>query len=251
MKKILNTLTFICYFICFISIASSITSLYTKEVLGEEKIIPIYRVKTDEKKVAITFDLAWESFDMFDILNILKENNIKSTFFICGYWIDDNPEIVKAIYNEGHEIASHGDRHKHANELNYEENKKEITEVKRKAKDLLGIDINLFRAPYGEYNNILMTAAKDTDTYVIQWDVDSHDWLNKGVDYEVNQVINNKNLNNGSIILFHSGTKTTPKSLEIIIDELKNKGYSFDTIGNMIYKDNYEISYSGEQIQKK
>ena len=69
-----------------------------------EKLLPIYKVKTDEKKVALTMNCAWNADDIDKILKILKDNNTKITFFMVGDWIDKFPEYVKKISEEGHEI---------------------------------------------------------------------------------------------------------------------------------------------------
>ncbi|MFV0519362.1 MAG: polysaccharide deacetylase family protein, partial [Lachnospirales bacterium] len=188
-----------------------------------EKLLPIYSVETNNNDISITFDVAWESEDMFSILDTLDKYNVKATFFFCGYWIEKNPDLLIEIYNRGHELGSHGNNHLHGNKLSKNEHKEEITLVAEKIKELLGINIYLFRAPYGEYNNNMLTVAKNENFSVIQWTVDSHDWKGKGVDYEVNQVLNHKDLGNGSILLFHTGTKTTAQSLPIILESLSTK----------------------------
>ncbi len=250
MNNIKKIIIAIIFTLSLVSIIHSLSPIKVVEVGSGQKIIPIYRVATDKKEISITFDVAWESTDMISILDTLDKYGVKATFFFCGYWIDDNPELLKEVYARGHEIGSHGNNHIHPTKLNLEENAKEITEVAKKVKDLLGIDINLFRAPYGEYTNTLMNSAKATNFSVIQWTVDSHDWKNKGVDYEVKQVLNHKDLGNGSILLFHTGTKTTVKSLPIILEKLKEQGYSFVPVGDMIYYENYEIDFKGTQHPK-
>ena len=135
--------------------------------------IPIYCVDTEEKKVAVSFDAAWGADDTETLLSILKENDIKATFFLCGFWVDKFPEEVKRIYEEGHDIGNHGNTHAHSTQLSLENNKKEIMGAHLKVKELLGIEMNLFRPPYGEYNNTVLEAAESSGYYTIQWDVDS------------------------------------------------------------------------------
>ena len=87
-----------------------------------EKYLPIYKVQTEENKVALTMNCAWNADDIDKILEILEENNVKITFFMVGNWIEKYPEAVKKIYEAGHEIGTHSDTHPHVNNLSYEEN---------------------------------------------------------------------------------------------------------------------------------
>lgn len=222
----------------------------TASAAGNKRKLPIYSVETNEKKVALSFDAAWGADDTDTLLEILKSENIKATFFLCGYWIDEYPEEVKRIAEAGHDIGNHGNTHAHGAKLNLDQNKQEILGVHNKIKNLLGIEINLFRPPFGEYNNTVIEAADSLGYYTIQWDVDSHDWMNKGLEYEVDRVLNNKNLQNGSILLFHNDAKDTPKALPIIIKGLKAKGYSFVPISELIIKDNYYMDNTGRQKVK-
>jgi len=216
----------------------------------KERKLPIYCVGTDEKKVAISFDAAWGADDTDELLKILRENDVKTTFFVCGYWVEKYADEVKKMYAEGHEIANHSDTHAHVTQLNSEQNKKEIEGAHQKVKDLLGIEMNLYRPPYGEYNDTVLDAAEQMGYYTIQWDVDSHDWMKKGVEYEINQVLNHKHLGNGSILLFHNDTEDTPKALDTIIKGIKAKGFEIVKVSELIHKENYYLDHEGRQILK-
>lgn len=217
---------------------------------ASKKKLPIYCVGTDKKNVAISFDAAWGADDTDDLLKILKENDVKATFFLCGYWVDKYPEEVKKIFEAGHTIGNHSNTHPHGNQLSVQQNKDEIMAVHKKVKDLLGIDMFLYRPPFGEYNDTVLTAAEECGYYSIQWDVDSLDWKNFGVEKEVNQVLNHKHLGNGSIILFHNDAKYTPEALGTIIKGIKEKGFQIVPIADLIYKDSYYIDHEGRQIAK-
>lgn len=87
--------------------ASNINLISSKTVevsANSEKLLPIYKVKTEENKVALTMNCAWNADDINKILEILEQNNVKITFFMVGDWIDKFPEYVKKIANSGHEI---------------------------------------------------------------------------------------------------------------------------------------------------
>ena len=136
----------------------------------------IYNVETKEKKVALTMNCAWNADDIDKILNVLKENNVKITFFIVGDWIDKYPEAVKKIKEAGHEIGSHSNTHPHVNNLSYEENIKEIEESCKKIEQITGTKSTLYRAPYGEYNSTVIKSAQDKKLYPIQWNLDTLDY---------------------------------------------------------------------------
>lgn len=118
---------------------------------------------------------AWGADDTDQLLEILAANDVKATFFLCGYWVTDYPEEVKKIHEAGHEIGNHGDNHAHGASLNLEQNKQEIQGVTDKIYDLIGVTPTLFRPPFGEYNDTVLTAAEQLNYHTIQWDVDTHE----------------------------------------------------------------------------
>ena len=89
-------------------------------VSGEARMIPIYNVETDEKKIAITFNCAVGNSDIDSILATLDKYNVRATFFLLGLWADDYTEEVQKIYDSGHEISNHGYSHKNLPSMNYE-----------------------------------------------------------------------------------------------------------------------------------
>lgn len=142
------------------------------QVQPAKKSLPIYCVNTDDKKVAISFDAAWGADDTDELLSILENNDVKATFFLCGSWVDKFPEEVKKIYENGHEIGNHSNTHPHGSKISLEENKKEIMEVHKKIKDLTGYEMDLYRPPFGEYNDTVLKAAEEVGYHTIQWDID-------------------------------------------------------------------------------
>ena len=118
----------------------------------------------------------WNADDIDKILTVLKENNTKITFFMVGDWIEKFPEAVKKISDEGHEIASHSNTHPHVNNLTYEQNIEEIEKSNDKIEQITGKRTNIYRTPYGEYNNTVIKAANDKGYYTIQWSLDTLDY---------------------------------------------------------------------------
>lgn len=215
-----------------------------------QKKLPIYSVETSEKKVALTFDAAWGADDTDILLEILEENGVRATFFFCGSWVDNFPEQLKKFAAAGHDIANHGDTHAHVAQLSLEENKREIRDCHEKVRAVTGIEMNLYRPAYGEYNNDVLTAADELDYYTIQWDVDSLDWKSISPEYEINRVLGSDALKNGSIILFHNDAKYTPQTLGTVIRGLKEKGYELVPVSELIYFENFEIDHLGRQKPK-
>lgn len=214
---------------------------------AEQRKLPIYSVETDKKELSLTFDSAWGTEDLEQILKILSDQQVCATFFVTGDWVTKNPDAVKKIFQSGHEIGNHGDCHKHMSQLTLKSCFEEIQGCHEKVRKLLGIEMHLFRAPYGEYNNTVVEAGQKSNYDVIQWDVDSLDWKNLGTTQIIQTTTNHKNLKNGSILLMHNGTKYTKDALESVIKILKEKGYQFVPLSKLIKKQPYTIDSSGRQ----
>ena len=234
-KIILFFAALMAVFAFFAVLKPAAISVYSSLAEGERKL-PIYCVDTDEKKIAISFDAAWGADDTDELLRILEENDVKTTFFMCGYWVEDYPEEVKKIAEAGHDLGNHSSTHPHMSQLSKEQIKQELMETEEKVKSLTGVDMDLFRPPFGEYNNNVIEAAEECGYYTVQWDVDSLDWKEYGVESEINQVLNHKHLGNGSIILFHNDAKYTPQALDAIIKGLKEKGYEIVPVSELIIR---------------
>lgn len=211
--------------------------------------LPIYCVETQEKKIALSFDAAWGNEDTAKILEILKKHDVHVTFFMTGGWVESYPDDVKAILAAGHDLGNHSENHKNMNQLSDEEKKEELMQVHTKVQELTGYDMFLFRPPYGDYDNAVVNVAKDCGYYTIQWDVDSLDWKDYGVDSIIKTVTQHKHLGNGSIILCHNGAKYTAQALDTLIATLKNEGYTFVPLSELIYKDGYHMNHEGRQIK--
>ena len=212
-----------------------------------DKLLPIYNVQTEEKKVAFTMNCAWNADDIDQILEVLKQNDTKITFFMVGNWIDKFPEAVKKIYEAGHEIASHSNTHPHVNNLSYEENIEEIEKSNDKIEKITGQRTKIYRAPYGEYNNTVIKAAQDKGYYTIQWSLDTLDYTGLTGDEMWNRI--QDKLKAGDIVLSHNGTKYTADSLDMLIKNIKQKGFEVVRVSDLIYTENYTINSNGTQIK--
>lgn len=219
----------------------------SNSVNGRE--LPIYCVETKEPKIALTFDAAWGNEDTEKILEVLKKHDVRVTFFMTGGWVENYPDDVKAILAAGHDLGNHSENHKNMSQLSDAEKKEELMKVHDKVRTLTGYEMFLFRPPYGDYDNAVVNVAKDCGYYTIQWDVDSLDWKDYGVDSVIKTVTEHKHLGSGSIILCHNGAKYTAQALDTLITKLKEKGYTFVPVSELIYRDGYHMNVEGRQIK--
>ena len=213
--------------------------------------LPIYCVETDEKKVALSFDAAWGNEDTQRILEIVSGIAFFVTFFATGGWVESYPDDVKAILDAGHDLGNHSENHKNMSQLSNDEKEQEIMKVHDKVKNLTGYEMFLFRPPYGDYDNDVIKTATKCGYYPIQWDVDSLDWKDYGVDSIISTVCTNKHLGNGSIILCHNGAKYTADALDTLITNIKGQGYEIVPVSELIYRDGYHMNAEGRQIKDK
>ncbi len=232
-----------------IAAAAAVTiTLIVASVRGraEKQLLPIYSTECDDKKIAVTFDVAWENSNTDELLNILKDNDAKATFFITGDWCDRYPDDVKKFFEAGHEIENHSDKHPHVQGANVNDLIADTRECSRKIKMLTGEEPTLYRAPYGEYDDSLITTLDGMGMKVIQWDVDSVDWK-KGSAADIKKKVL-KGVKPGSILLFHNDLENTTEALPEILSELKGQGYEFVTVNDLILHDNYTIDSNGRQF---
>jgi polysaccharide deacetylase family sporulation protein PdaB len=249
LKNQMSLRIMIVIFVIMISIiyTSIKTDSNIAEVFSYKKELPIYSVGTNEKKLAISFDAAWGDEYTLQILDILDKYNVKSTFFLVGFWADKYPDHVKEIYKRGHDVGNHSTNHPYMTKLSNEEMAKELNVTNDKIKELIKEKPILFRPPFGDYNDTVLNVCKDNGYYAIQWDVDSLDWKELGVQPVVDRVT--RNVTNGSIVLFHNNAKYIVEYLPIIIERLQSEGYEIVPISQLIYRDNYSMDSTGRQIQ--
>ncbi len=211
--------------------------------------LPIYSVDTNEKKIAISFDCAWGVDYTDKLLDIMEKNDVKSTFFAVQFWVEKYPDYVEKILSAGHEIGTHSRTHSYMSKLSKTAIQDELTTSSKAIERLSGKKVTLFRPPYGDYNNLLIDTCNEMGLYPIQWDVDSLDWKNLSATEIAMRVINGAK--NGSIILCHNNGLHTAEALPLIFSTLKNRGFQFVPISELIYKDNYHIDSTGKMIKNQ
>ncbi|MCG0274900.1 MAG: LysM peptidoglycan-binding domain-containing protein [Thermosediminibacteraceae bacterium] len=193
---------------------------------------PIFRGNSAKRMIAFTFDATYGDNQTERILNILRQNGIRATWFISGIWAENFPTLLRSIHAAGHEIGNHSHTHPHMTQLSAAEMRSQITNASRAIERVIGVQVDMFRPPFGEYNQTLLNVAAGLGYRTIMWTIDSLDWQNPGPDAIVNRVLSNAT--NGAIILMHNSAPDTPNALPRIIDELRRRGFSFGTVSEVI-----------------
>lgn len=214
-------------------------------VAAPGKLYPIYRVDTAEKKVAFGINCAWEDTDTDAFLKILKEKNVRATFFVVGEFAARCENAVVRIHAAGHEIGNHSDTHPDMAKLSADAMKKEIESAGRKIEKITGEKPSLFRAPSGSYTSELVKTAQDLGYHCVQWDADTVDWKGLSATDMTDRVM--KNLQNGSIVLLHLGAAHTLEALPQLIDRIREAGYEIVPVSELIYTENYYVDRQGVQ----
>ncbi len=230
--------------VCLIT-SLSITGAYAVFYNKQLRRLPIYYVKTDEKKLAISFDCAWGTDYTDSLLQTMDSFDVKCTFFTVEFWAKKHPDYLKKIASEGHEIGTHSATHPYMSKLDEEQITSELTTSCQAISEVTGVQPTLFRAPYGDYDDLLIETAQKLGLFTIQWDVDSLDWKDLSAKEITNRVVSR--VKPGSIVLFHNQGLHTAEALPIVIATLQNKGYTFVPIGELIYKENYVMLSDGGQ----
>lgn len=189
-----------------------------------------------EKAVYLTFDEGYENGYTSKILDILKEQNIKSAFFITGHYLKSQPELVKRMAEEGHIVGNHTVNHPCLPDLTDEEIRKEIGQLAEDFFKLTGEKMVYLRPPKGEYSERTLAETKLLGYYNIFWSLALVDWVPMpgGPDEAYRSVMDNTH--NGALILLHAVSKDNTESLERIIKDIKAQGYTFKTLDELVKK---------------
>ncbi|MDR7002096.1 polysaccharide deacetylase family protein [Neobacillus niacini] len=203
----------------------------------------------ERKKVVLTFDDGPDPKYTPQILDILDKNHIKGAFFIVGQNALQHPELVKRMYREGHEIGSHTFTHPNVASTSPTQTKMELNANQRLFQEITGHSMNLFRPPYvadaepSSRSELLpILRAQEMGYTMVGETIDSEDWQRPSSKEIVNRVL--EQLPEGNVILMHDAggdRSNTVKALPMLIKELKQRGYTFTTIAQLIGKSNQEI----------
>ena len=224
---VVNVLITICIFsvfgICFFTDDATVVSSTGYKA--------IYRGNEKNSNVSLCINIYWGTEYVEDMLNSLNQYDAKATFFVGGCWASENIDMLKKIYEKGHEIGNHGYFHKDHKQIDYARNVQEIEYNHRLIKENLGIDMTLFMPPSGSYGLQTLEAAENLGYTTIMWSKDTIDWRDKDEDLIFKRAT--KNLQNGDIILMHP-TECTKNALSNILSKIKSLGYNLTTVSQNI-----------------
>ena len=216
----------------------------TVSVVSGKRELPIYCVNRDDNKISISFDAAWGGDKTLGILDLLDEYNIKTTFFLVDIWTQKYPELVKEIVARGHEIGNHSTSHPQMSKLNETQIAKELNTQADNVLAIAGVRPVLFRPPYGDYNNRVITTARAQGFVPIQWSVDSLDWKNRGAPEIINRATKVKS---GDIVLFHNDSQYILDALPAVLKYYAENGYSVVPISEILLTGETTIDIQGRQ----
>ncbi|EQE83978.1 TPA: polysaccharide deacetylase family protein [Clostridioides difficile] len=218
--------------------------------ISDYEDVIIKKGNDNEKVIALTFDDGPDEVFTPQVLDILKKNNVKATFFIVGEKVEYNKELLKRQYTEGHEIGNHTFTHINVAKNSYDKVEKEITDTQNAVKNVIGVEPKIFRPPYRAMSKSVCDIIVSKNMNIILWsNLDPRDWSNPGVGNIINTILTK--VQNGNIILLHdynnrrNDKSQTIQALEVVIPKLKEKGYKFVTISELI-----QHLDKNEQVQK-
>lgn len=186
---------------------------------------------SESKNVYLTFDEGYEAGYTEQILEVLKNNDVKATFFITAHYLNTQEDLVRRMINEGHIVGNHTVNHKSMPDLTEEEMKKEIMELHQAIYQKFNYDMKYIRPPKGEFSERTLNATNNLGYKTVMWSFAYEDWNeDKQPDEQksLQKILNN--LHNGEIILLHGNSKTNTNILDNMIKEVKNMGYEFKSL---------------------
>ncbi|MBR6823576.1 MAG: polysaccharide deacetylase family protein [Firmicutes bacterium] len=218
---------------------------YAAVQAAPHKLHPVYKVDTAESRVAISFDASWGAENTLQILDILDEYGVKTTFFLVNIWLEDYPDMAKEIVARGHEIGLHSVTHPHFSALSEQQIREELEQNRRLIADTTGYTAELFRPPFGDYDDRTVSISAELGIVPVQWSIDSLDWKDLSAAEIEERVL--KKIGAGDIVLFHNAGLHTPEALPNILAALAERGLQVVPVGELIYRDNWYVDNNGVQ----
>ncbi|WP_042223728.1 polysaccharide deacetylase family protein [Oceanobacillus manasiensis] len=192
---------------------------------------PIYRGNPEKKMVSLLINVSWGTEYVPKLLAILKDKQVKATFFIEGKWAKENVELVKMIKNQNHLIGNHAYNHPDMARLTNQQMVEQINQTNDILKAITGDKPAWFAPPSGSYNQYVVDAAHNFKMETVLWTTDTIDWKNPTVSVMIDRV--NSKLHPGATILMHP-TASTADGLDELIDSVKDKGYKIGTVEQLV-----------------
>ena len=205
---------------------------YNAYYIGDERS----GAQGSEKAIYLTFDAGYENGYTATLLDILKEEKVPAAFFVVGNFIEENPELVKRMTDEGHIVGNHTMHHPDMSAIADEAGfRKEMSELEAAYKEAVGRDmLKFYRPPQGKYSERNLEMANRMGYTTVFWSLAYVDWLQDsqpGREEALN--ILNKRIHPGAIVLLHSTSKTNAEILQELLQGWKAQGYTFRSISEL------------------
>src|SRR5699024_6545734 len=207
---------------------------------------PIYRGHPEKEMVTFLINVSWGTEYIPHILEVLKEKQVKATFFIEGKWAKENAEYVKMIADEDHIIGNHAYDHPDMARLSSQEITEQIEHTNAIIKSIIDEEPKWFAPPSGSYNNEVVKIADDLDMETIMWTVDTIDWKNPSVSVMIDRVMNH--IHPGATILMHP-TASVTRGLDELIDRIQQQGFRTGSIENLLSEKREYIFFLTERYR--
>lgn len=200
----------------------------------KDEPVALTKGNANKSDIALTFNISWGEERVHDILKKLEQHQVRATFFVSGEWAERHPTILEKISEGKHEVGMLGYRYKNYLDQEIDQVRKDLNYARQLFNKLGYEDINLLRPPSGHFDDAILKLAEEMNYQVVHWNVNPRDWENPGKDIIVDTVM--KETENGDVILMHASdsAKQTAKALDTILPGLKNKGYTFVSISELI-----------------
>ncbi|WP_088106079.1 polysaccharide deacetylase family sporulation protein PdaB [Halalkalibacter urbisdiaboli] len=200
-----------------------------------------YKAENEENRIALTFNLSWGENRIGPILDVLEQKKVENaTFFVSASWAETYPELLKEIKERGYTIGSHGYQYKSYTNWDDEKVRKDLRISQQLINDISGQKPTLLRPPNGDFDKRILKIADAQNFSIVHWSVNSRDYENPGVDAIVKNVV--PETSPGDVLLFHASdsVKQTHKALPVIVDQLRDKGFEFATVDELMASTNAE-----------
>jgi peptidoglycan/xylan/chitin deacetylase (PgdA/CDA1 family) len=200
---------------------------------------PIYAVERDDRALALTFDAAWASGQLEEILAVLEKERVSATFFLSGYFLERYPDLARRIASLGHEVGNATFTNPHLTSLSAVEIANEIAKNHTLIKSVTGQEAKVFRPPFGEYNDEVIGRARALGYQTVLWSVDSMDWRNPAVDLVADNLA--RDARPGAIVLLHIRGRNTASALAKALPVLKRKGLKPALLSDLLLTKDYYV----------
>lgn len=205
---------------------------YNAYYIGDERS----GAQGSEKAIYLTFDAGYENGYTATLLDILKEEKVPAAFFVVGNFIEENPELVKRMTEEGHIVGNHTMHHPDMSAISDEAGfRKEMSELEAAYKEAVGCDmLKFYRPPQGKYSERNLEMANRMGYTTVFWSLAYVDWLQDSQPSREEALnILNKRIHPGAIVLLHSTSKTNAEILQELLQGWKAQGYVFKPISEL------------------